>query len=96
MLGFVYALELADNAIRLGKADYALVIGSETFSRIIDWNDRSTCVLFGDGSGAVILKSIDEDSSSSILSNHLFILMAIIRKCSLWMVDLLLQIMLVS
>ena len=70
--GFVYALELADNAIRLGKADYALVIGSETFSRIIDWNDRSTCVLFGDGSGAVILKSIDEDSSSSILSNHLY------------------------
>ena len=70
--GFVYALELADNAIRLGKADYALVIGSETFSRIIDWNDRSTCVLFGDGSGAVILKSTDEDSSSSILSNHLY------------------------
>ena len=70
--GFVYALELADNAIRLGKADYALVIGSETFSRIIDWNDRSTCVLFGDGSGAVVLKSADEDSSSSILSNHLY------------------------
>ena len=70
--GFVYALELADNAIRLGKADYALVIGSETFSRIIDWNDRSTCVLFGDGSGAVILKSTDEGSSSSILSNHLY------------------------
>ncbi len=70
--GFVYALELADNAIRLGKADYALVIGSETFSRIIDWNDRSTCVLFGDGSGAVVLKSANEDSSSSILSNHLY------------------------
>ena len=70
--GFVYALELADNAIRLGKADYALVIGSETFSRIIDWNDRSTCVLFGDGSGAVVLKSADENSSSSILSNHLY------------------------
>jgi len=70
--GFVYALELADNAIRLGKANYALVIGSETFSRIIDWQDRSTCVLFGDGSGAVILKSTDEESSSSILSNHLY------------------------
>ena len=70
--GFVYALELADNAIRLGKANYALVIGSETFSRIIDWQDRSTCVLFGDGSGAVILKSADEESSSSILSNHLY------------------------
>ena len=70
--GFVYALELADNAIRLGKANYALVIGSETFSRIIDWKDRSTCVLFGDGSGAVILKSADDDSSSSILSNHLY------------------------
>ena len=70
--GFVYALELADNAIRLGKANYALVIGSETFSRIIDWQDRSTCVLFGDGSGAVILKSADEESPSSILSNHLY------------------------
>ena len=70
--GFVYALELADNAIRLGKADHALVVGSETFSRIIDWKDRSTCVLFGDGSGAVILKSVDENSSSLILSNHLY------------------------
>ena len=70
--GFVYALELADNAIRLGKSNYALVIGSETFSRILDWNDRSTCVLFGDGSGAVVLKSTDDNSSSQILSNHLF------------------------
>ena len=70
--GFVYALELADNSIRLGKSNYALVIGSETFSRILDWNDRSTCVLFGDGSGAVVLKSTDDKSSSQILSNHLY------------------------
>ena len=70
--GFVYALELADNAIRLGKSNYALVIGSETFSRILNWNDRSTCVLFGDGSGAVVLKSTNDNSSSQILSNHLY------------------------
>ena len=70
--GFVYGLELADNAIRLGKSSYALVIGAETFSRILDWNDRSTCVLFGDGAGAVVLKSIDQLSPNLILSNHLY------------------------
>lgn len=53
--GFVYALTLADNHIRLGQARRALVIGAETFSRILDWDDRSTCVLFGDGAGAVVL-----------------------------------------
>ena len=55
--GFIYALSVADNAVRLGQAKRALVIGSETFSRILDWNDRSTCVLFGDGAGAVILSA---------------------------------------
>ena len=70
--GFIYGLELADNAIRLGKSSYALVIGAETFSRILDWNDRSTCVLFGDGAGAVVLKSIDQLSPNLILSNHLY------------------------
>ena len=70
--GFVYGLELADNAIRLGKSSHALVIGAETFSRILDWNDRSTCVLFGDGAGAVVLKSTEQLSPNFILSNHLY------------------------
>ena len=53
--GFIYALAIADNFIRVGQARGALVIGAETFSRILDWNDRTTCVLFGDGAGAVVL-----------------------------------------
>jgi 3-oxoacyl-[acyl-carrier-protein] synthase-3 len=55
--GFVYALNTADNALRLGQAKRALVIGAETFSRILDWEDRGTCVLFGDGAGAVVLEA---------------------------------------
>lgn len=55
--GFVYALAIADNFIRVGQAERALVIGSETFSRILDWQDRRTCVLFGDGAGAVVLRA---------------------------------------
>jgi 3-oxoacyl-[acyl-carrier-protein] synthase-3 len=55
--GFLYALSVADNMIKGGMADYALVIGAETFSRILDWEDRATCVLFGDGAGAVLLKA---------------------------------------
>ena len=55
--GFVYALATADAMLRCGQADCALVIGSETFSRILDWSDRTTCVLFGDGAGAVVLKA---------------------------------------
>jgi len=55
--GFLYALSVADNMLKGGMADYALVIGSETFSRILDWEDRATCVLFGDGAGAVLLKA---------------------------------------
>lgn len=58
--GFVYALTTADSMIRAGRAKCALVIGAEVFSRILDWNDRSTCVLFGDGAGAVVLKAADE------------------------------------
>jgi 3-oxoacyl-[acyl-carrier-protein] synthase-3 len=69
--GFVFALEIADNSLKLGKSKNALVIGSETFSRILDWKDRSTCVLFGDGAGAVVLQSADSNSSRGILSNHL-------------------------
>lgn len=55
--GFVYALTVADSLLRTGQAKRALVIGAETFSRIIDWSDRSTCVLFGDGAGAVVLEA---------------------------------------
>ena len=66
--GFVYALSIADKFIKTGSSKCALVIGAETFSRIIDWTDRNTCVLFGDGSGAVVLKA---DSEPGILSTHL-------------------------
>lgn len=57
--GFLYALSVADNMVRGGAATTALVIGSETFSRILDWEDRGTCVLFGDGAGAVVLRAED-------------------------------------
>ena len=57
--GFLYALSVADNMLKGGMADYALVIGSETFSRILDWEDRTTCVLFGDGAGAILLQAQD-------------------------------------
>jgi 3-oxoacyl-[acyl-carrier-protein] synthase-3 len=60
--GFLYALSVADNMIKGGMTEYALVIGAETFSRILDWEDRATCVLFGDGAGAVLLKAeVTED-----------------------------------
>jgi 3-oxoacyl-[acyl-carrier-protein] synthase-3 len=55
--GFVYAMTIADNFIKIGQSKRALVIGAETFSRILDWTDRSTCVLFGDGAGAVVLEA---------------------------------------
>jgi 3-oxoacyl-[acyl-carrier-protein] synthase III len=66
-------LSVADNALRLGQAHTALVIGAETFSRILDWEDRSTCVLFGDGAGALVLKAVSASSARSrfVLSNHL-------------------------
>lgn len=66
--GFVYALGVADKFIRTGSANCALVVGAETLSRIVDWTDRSTCVLFGDGAGAVVLEASDEPG---ILSTHL-------------------------
>lgn len=72
--GFVYATNVADNFIRLGQAENILVIGAETFSRILDWKDRTTCVLFGDGAGAVVLQGHEGDGGSSdrgILSNRL-------------------------
>jgi 3-oxoacyl-[acyl-carrier-protein] synthase III len=68
--GFLYALSVADNMIKGGMTDYALVIGSETFSRILDWEDRATCVLFGDGAGAVLLKA-EETRDRGILATRL-------------------------
>ncbi|MGV0909212.1 beta-ketoacyl-ACP synthase III [Martelella sp. FOR1707] len=58
--GFVYAVTTADNFIRAGRAKRVLVIGAETFSRLLDWTDRTTCVLFGDGAGAIILEATDD------------------------------------
>jgi len=66
--GFVYALSIADKFIRLGSAQNALVVGSDAFSRILDWTDRSTCVLFGDGAGAVIIEAAD---TPGVISTHL-------------------------
>ena len=73
--GFVFGLATADNFIRTGQAHRALVIGAETFSRILDWKDRNTCVLFGDGAGAVVLEAGEGDGSSKdrgVLCTHLF------------------------
>jgi len=66
--GFVYALAVADKFIRCGAVKNALVVGAETLTRMLDWTDRSTCVLFGDGAGAVVLKA---DEETGILSTHL-------------------------
>src|SRR5215470_10411154 len=71
--GFIYALATADSLLRTGAARTALVIGAETFSRILDWRDRATCVLFGDGAGAVVLQAAPADGTNArgILSSHL-------------------------
>lgn len=72
--GFVYALSVADNFIKAGQVRRALVIGAETFSRILDWEDRTTCVLFGDGAGAVVLEAAEGAGTAAdqgILSTHL-------------------------
>ncbi|MGZ5572558.1 MAG: beta-ketoacyl-ACP synthase III, partial [Usitatibacter sp.] len=66
--GFVYALGIADLFIRAGRHRCALVVGAEVFSRILDWKDRGTCVLFGDGAGAVVLEASDKPG---VLSSHL-------------------------
>ena len=67
--GFLYALTVADSMPRGGSAKHALVIGAETFSRILDWEDRTTCVLFGDGAGALVLSA--EDGEAGILATKL-------------------------
>ena len=73
--GCVYALAMADNMLRRGQAEKALVIGAEVFSRILDWDDRGTCVLFGDGAGAIILCAAEEEGTNrdrGILSTHVY------------------------
>ena len=74
--GFVYALSVADNAIKAGQAKRALVIGAEKMSSILDWTDRTTCVLFGDGAGAVIIEADDTQQGTiddtGVLSTHLY------------------------
>jgi len=69
--GFIYAMSVADNFLLNNQASNALVIGSEIFSRILDWNDRSTCVLFGDGAGAIVL-SKNKKMNSGIISTELY------------------------
>ena len=69
--GFLYAVSVADSMLRTGAAKHALVIGSETFSRILDWEDRTTCVLFGDGAGAILLSAEDVDDDRGILATRL-------------------------
>ncbi|WP_288415769.1 beta-ketoacyl-ACP synthase III [uncultured Novosphingobium sp.] len=71
--GFLYAVGVADSMLRTGMAQRALVIGAETFSRILDWEDRTTCVLFGDGAGAILLEAQDQagDSPRGILATKL-------------------------
>ena len=72
--GFIFALATADNFLRSGSCKRALVIGAETFSRILDWEDRTTCVLFGDGAGAVVLEAQEQPGTGSdrgILTTHL-------------------------
>lgn len=73
--GFIYGLSVADNFIRCGQAKTVLLIGAETFSRILDWNDRATCVLFGDGAGALILQAAaggGKNSDQGILNTKIF------------------------
>lgn len=70
--GFVFALATADNFLKSGSYKRALVIGAETFSRILDWSDRTTCVLFGDGAGALVLEGVrDGEDGRGVLTTHL-------------------------
>ena len=68
--GFIYGLSIADKYIRTGEAKKVLVIGAEVLSRVVDWTDRNTCILFGDGSGAAVVEATDGDSG--LLSTHIF------------------------
>jgi 3-oxoacyl-[acyl-carrier-protein] synthase-3 len=68
--GFIYGLSIADKYIRTGEAKKVLIIGAEVLSRVVDWTDRNTCILFGDGSGAAIVEAVEGDTG--LLSSHIF------------------------
>ena len=69
--GFVFGLSIAEQYIKSGKYRYVLIVGSETNSRIVDWSDRSTCILFGDGAGAIVLKKNEINEPRGLLSTHI-------------------------
>ena len=68
--GFIYGVHVTNALLKAGTAKRALLIGAETFSRILDWEDRGTCVLFGDGAGAVVLEAVEEETESGILQTY--------------------------
>ena len=70
--GFVFGLSVAEQYLKTGRYENILLIGSEVNSRIVDWSDRSTCILFGDGAGAVLLKRSEQESPMGILSTHIY------------------------
>ena len=73
--GFIYGLAVADSFVRSGQAKRVLLVGAETFSRLMDWEDRGTCVLFGDGAGAVVLEGVNgngDGTDRGILSSHIY------------------------
>jgi len=70
--GFVYGITLANSLIQTGQVKTALVIGAETYSRIVDWDDRGTCILFGDGAGAVVLEAADAAGKTGVLSSVIY------------------------
>ena len=70
--GFVFGLSIAEQYLKSGRYRHILLIGSETNSRIVDWRDRSTCILFGDGAGAMVLKAIEGTGQKGILSSHIY------------------------
>jgi len=70
--GFIFGLSIAEQYLKAGRYEHILVIGSEVNSRIVDWSDRSTCILFGDGAGAVLLKRMEQTKPVGILSSHIY------------------------
>ena len=70
--GFIFGLSIAEQYLKTGRYEYILLIGSEVNSRIVDWSDRSTCTLFGDGAGALLLKRVEQKKSLGILSTHIY------------------------
>ena len=84
--GFVYALDIADAMLQSGRGRRALVVGAESFSKLLDWEDRTTCVLFGDGAGAVVLELADDATVIGAFARRYFILMVPIVIFSMSMV----------